>query len=76
MFFLEKIKHIIKMENKLKDNAENIEILKKAKKMGFSDKYIGEIWNKTEEEIYLLRKEENIYPTYKMIDTCASEFES
>ena len=52
MFFLEKIKHIIKMENKLKDNAENIEILKKAKKMGFSDKYIGEIWNKTEEEIY------------------------
>lgn len=44
--------------------------------MGFSDKYIGEIWNKTEEEIYLLRKEENIYPTYKMIDTCASEFES
>ena len=76
MFFLEKIKHIIKMENKLKDNVENIEILKKAKKMGFSDKYIGEIWNKTEEEIYLLRKEENIYPTYKMIDTCASEFES
>ena len=76
MFFLEKIKHIIKMENKLKDNVGKIEILKKAKKMGFSDKYIGEIWNKTEEEIYLLRKKENIYPTYKMIDTCASEFES
>ena len=50
-----------KMENKLKDNVGNIEILKKAKKMGFSDKYIGEIWNKTEEEIYLLRKKENIY---------------
>ena len=76
MFFLEKIKNIIKMENKLKPNVNDIEILKQAKKMGFSDKYIAEVWKKTEEEIYLLRKKEKIFPVYKMIDTCSSEFES
>ena len=76
MFFLEKIKNIIKMENKVKANVDDIDVLKQAKKMGFSDKYIAQVWNKTEEEIYLLRKKENIYPVYKMIDTCASEFES
>ena len=76
MFFLEKIKNIIKMENKVKKNLDDIEVFKQAKKMGFSDKYIAQVWNKTEEEIYLLRKKEKIYPVYKMIDTCASEFES
>ena len=76
MFFLEKIKNIVDMEGLLKQNIGNIEILKKLKKMGFSDKYIAKIWNKEEEEIYLLRKKNNIYPVYKMIDTCSSEFES
>ena len=74
MFFLEKIKNIIKMENKVKENVGDIEVLKEAKKMGFSDKYIAKQWNKTEDDLYLLRKKENIYPVYKMIDTCASEF--
>ena len=76
MFFLEKIKNIIEMEKTVKENIGDIETLKHAKKMGFSDKYIAQVWNKTEEEIYLLRKKEKIYPVYKMIDTCASEFES
>lgn len=76
MFFLEKIKNIIKMENIVKSNIENIEVLKQAKKMGFGDKYIALVWNKTEEEIYLLRKRKKIFPVYKMIDTCCSEFES
>ena len=76
MFFLEKVKNIVDMEGLLKQNIGNIEILKKLKKMGFSDKYIAKIWNKEEEEIYLLRKKNNIYPVYKMIDTCSSEFES
>lgn len=76
MFFLEKIKNIIKMERKLIDNTHDINTLKEAKKMGFCDKYIAKLWNKTEEEMYLLRKKENIHPVYKMIDTCSSEFES
>ena len=58
MFFLQKIKNIIKMEKQLLENLGNIEILKDAKKMGFSDKYIAKLWNKTEEEMYVLRKEE------------------
>ena len=76
MFFLDKIVNIIKEENLVKENIGNIEVLKHAKKMGFSDKYIGKVWGKSESEIYLLRKENNIYPVYKMIDTCASEFKS
>ena len=76
MFFLEKIKNIVKTEKTLKENVGDIETLKQVKKLGFSDKYIAKIWNKTEEEIYLLRKKENIKPVYKMIDTCSSEFES
>ena len=76
MFFLEKIRSIIKMERKLVNNIGDIDVLKQAKKMGFSDKYIASLWDKTEEEMYLLRKQENIYPVYKMIDTCSSEFES
>ena len=76
MFFLEKIKNITKWERVLAENVGDLEILKIVKKMGFSDKYIAKVWKKEEEEIYLLRKKENIYPVYKMIDTCSSEFES
>lgn len=76
MFFLGKIRNIVKLERKLADNVDNIEMLKQVKKMGFSDKYIAKIWNRTEEEIYLLRKKENIYPVYKMIDSCSGEFET
>lgn len=76
MFFLEKIKNIVKLENIIKENVNDIEILKQAKKMGFSDKYIGMLWDKTEEDIYCIRKKNDIYPVYKMIDTCSSEFES
>lgn len=76
MFFLEKVKNIIEIENVLKKNVGDIEILKTVKKIGFSDKYIAKIWKKKESDIYELRKKNNIYPVYKMIDTCSSEFES
>ncbi len=76
MLFLEKISNIVKMENILKQNINDIQTLKDAKKMGFSDKYIAQVWKQTEEDIYKLRKAKNICPVYKMIDTCAGEFES
>ena len=76
MFFLEKIKHIVEMEKVLKKNVGDIDTLKTVKKMGFSDKYIAKVWKKKEKDIYELRKKNNIYPVYKMIDTCSSEFES
>ena len=76
MFFLEKIKNIVETEKVLKKNVRDIDTLKSVKKMGFSDKYIAKVWNKKETDIYELRKKNNIYPVYKMIDTCSSEFES
>ncbi len=76
MFFLEKMKHIVEMEKVLKKNVGDIDTLKTVKKMGFSDKYIAQVWKKKENDIYELRKKNNIYPVYKMIDTCSSEFES
>ena len=75
-FFLEKFNHIVQFENVLKNNPFDIELFKKAKTLGFSDEYLAKIYNKTKIDIYKFRKENNIYPVYKMIDTCASEFKS
>ena len=52
------------------------EILRQAKQLGFSDKEIGILWGKKEEDIFRLRQKLGILPVYKMIDTCASEFDS
>ena len=76
LLFLDKIKNIVDYENVLFENKDDIDVLKGAKKMGFSDKYISQVWDKTELDIYNLRKENKIIPVYKMIDTCASEFDS
>ena len=54
----------------------DLEILREAKKLGVSDQYIGKLWGMNELEVYRLRAKENIFPVYKMIDTCASEFDS
>ena len=76
MLFLEKIKNIVRTEKALKENAGNFDMLRAAKKSGFSDDFIGMLWGMTERDIYNIRCEKNIFPVYKMIDTCASEFES
>ena len=75
-FFLRKLKNIINMEVKLSENINSIDMLYQAKRLGFSDKAVAHIWNRTETEILNLRRENKITPVYKMIDTCASEFES
>ncbi len=75
-FFLEKYDHIIHLEEEIKKHPFDLEILKMAKRYGFADSYLAKIWNTTYVKIYEFRKEHNIYPVYKMIDTCASEFSS
>ncbi len=75
MFFLEKIENIISFEKVLKEDCSKENIVK-AKKMGFSDQYLAKVMNISELDMYKYRKENNIYPVYKMIDTCASEFSS
>lgn len=74
MFFLDKIKNIVDFEETVRNAPRDRETLLDAKRMGFSDKYIGMLWGMTESEVYLLRKAEGIRPVYKMIDSCASEF--
>ncbi|MDD4839900.1 MAG: carbamoyl-phosphate synthase large subunit [Clostridia bacterium] len=75
-FFLQKFENIVKNEKVIIDNPNSIEVLKDAKKFGFSDEYIASCWGIEFSDVYRMRKENNIYPVYKMIDTCASEFES
>ena len=75
-FFIDKMKKIVNMENKLKQCAGDMEVLYQAKKTGFSDKEIAQLWDKKEKDIFKLRKDSGIFPVYKMIDTCASEFDS
>ncbi len=76
MFFLDKIKKIVDFERELELNVGSVEHLKEAKRMGFSDSYVAELWNTTEDEVFAIRCEQKMFPTYKMIDTCASEFKS
>jgi carbamoyl-phosphate synthase large subunit len=73
-FFLDKIAKIVEYEKVIKENKNNIEVLKEAKRRGFSDEYIAKCWKTTFEKIYGLRKKNGIYPVYKRIDTCAGEF--
>ena len=79
IFFIEKIEWIVKQEEHLKDmtfNDLDMEYLKKLKRKGFSDKGIAELMGISTEDIRLKRKEYGIRPVYKMVDTCAAEFEA
>ena len=67
--FLESYKRIVEMENKLKENVGSVEALKAAKVMGISDKYISQVWNMPEIDVYNTRKANGIIPVFKMVDT-------
>ena len=69
-YFLQSVKNIVEMENELKANKNNLEVLVKAKKMGFGDEFISKLWGVNELEVFALRKQNNIFPIYKMVDTC------
>ena len=76
MLFLEKFKNIVEMEKEVAANVGCIATLKEAKRMGFSDKFIGQLWNMSEAEMYELRKKEGVFPVYKIIDSCAGEIDT
>ena len=75
-FFLCKIKNIVEEESRLKSAPCSIKSLYHAKRMGFSDKTVAQLWGIKESDVFALRKENKIFPVYKMIDSCASEFDS
>ena len=74
--FLDKILHIIEIERELAANPNDFAILKIAKENGFADRKIGELWNMSEIAVRELRLEKGLKPVYKMVDTCAAQFES
>ncbi|HIV73925.1 MAG TPA: carbamoyl-phosphate synthase large subunit [Candidatus Pseudogracilibacillus intestinigallinarum] len=74
--FLRKIKHIIDLEDQLKDAKYDQEMLERVKRYGFSDTQIARVWGVAEEEVYEFRKQHQILPVYKMVDTCAAAYES
>ena len=76
MLFLDKFKNIVDFEERVSNNKFDLKTLKKAKRMGFADAFIAKSWGVTEEEVRRFRKENGVVPVYKMIDTCASEFDS
>ena len=69
-FFLEAIERIVKMESVVKANVGDFETLKQAKTMGFGDKFISQLWGWKEIDVYNLRKSNNFFPVYRMVDTC------
>ena len=75
-FFLSKLRNIVDYEEILQANPYTEDVLKTAKRMGFSDKKIASLWNEKEKNVYDWRTAQGIIPVYKMVDTCAAEFES
>ena len=80
-WFLYQIQNLIHVaetfgSSSTKGNRNELTALHQLKRNGFSDQQIGYLWNKSEDEIRLIRKNENILPTYKVVDTCAAEFEA
>ncbi len=69
-FFLEAIKRIVDMEETLKANVYDLATLTAAKKMGFSDKYVARMWKCAELDVYNFRKANNLFPVFRMVDTC------
>ena len=72
-YFIWRIENIIKMEDEIQENFSAV-VLRKAKRMGFTDDQIAKLTDKAREEIFDCRVREGIIPTYKMVDTCAAEF--
>lgn len=76
IFFIRKLQNIIFEENELKEHLRDEAALYAAKKMGFSDAAIAKQWQMEEEEVFQMRQKAGIVPHYKMIDSCAAEFDS
>ena len=75
-WFIDKIAIIVEMENSLKNEPLTPELLKAAKRIEFPDTVISRLTGKSEDEIKQMRYDNNIVASYKMVDTCAAEFEA
>ncbi|MCD7947288.1 MAG: carbamoyl-phosphate synthase large subunit [Oscillospiraceae bacterium] len=76
LWFLDRFANIVEMENRLGQGTLDADTLRTAKEMGFADEWIGYLSGKTRKEIKALRESCGIIPSFKMVDTCAAEFEA
>ena len=76
MLFLDKVSNIVRMEMALKAAPSDAELLREAKRLGFSDRYVGQLWGRSEKEMIEWRREQGILPVYKYIDSCAAEHDA
>ena len=75
-YFLDLIKHIVELEGELAGHLNNPALLASAKRYGFSDETIAKLWGTSADSIRAKRQELGITPVFKMVDTCAAEFDS
>jgi carbamoyl-phosphate synthase large subunit len=76
LWFLDKLQNIVNMEKRLLAEHLNPELMREAKRLGFSDEQIGTLADRLPEQVRQLRQSWNIRPVYKMVDTCAAEFDA
>lgn len=76
LFFLDKLLHIYELEQSLANLPQDLDALKEAKRNGFSDQKIADLWQVTADQVRDFRKANKLLPVYKMVDTCAAEFDS
>lgn len=76
LWFIDKIHHIVEIEERLKKEELTLDLLKQAKRLEFPDHIIAKYTNRAEKEIHQIRKENNILAAYKTVDTCAAEFDA
>ena len=76
IWFLDRLQKIVDMENTLEKGTPDVALLRKAKEMGFSDRWIAALAGCEKAEIHQMRMDNNIRPVFKMVDTCAAEFEA
>ena len=75
-WFIDKLAILVEQEKKLEEKPLSPELLAESKRLGFPDRVIAALTGKTEEEIKALRKQNGIIAAYKMVDTCAAEFDA
>ncbi len=76
LWFIDKIAILVEMEKNLEECPLTLELIREAKRLGFPDRVIAQLTKKSEDEIKALRKENGIIAVYKMVDTCAAEFDA
>ena len=75
-WFIERLQNIVAMEKRLLNEALHPDLLRAAKRLGFSDEMVGQLADRLPEQIRTLRHDWDIRPVYKMVDTCAAEFDA